>query len=57
MWEENQHSSRSGVEGGVSAEAGEGGSAASESDGDRARFYIGSDEEDNAGKWTTCNNL
>ncbi len=53
MWEDDQHANRSGVKGGTFAEAGEKDSAASESDWDRAKFYIGSDEEDNACKWTT----
>ncbi len=44
---------RSGVEEGTSAQAGEGDCQTSASDGDRARFFIGSDEEDDGGKWTT----
>ncbi len=47
MWEGNQR--RDGVTDRTSAETGEGSSSTSGSDGNKAKFYIGSDEEDDSG--------
>ena len=53
MWNIDQRGDRRGGEEGTSSQASEGGSEASTPDGDRVKFYIGSDEEDDAGEWTT----
>ncbi len=53
MWNVGRRGEHRGGEEGTSSQAGERSSEASMNDGDKVKFFIGPDEEDDAGEWTT----